>query len=62
MRYCDFEPGEFEETEFEPVRGNLFLHVQGREPLHTNDGAPWDEDPVIGPSGPVIGPDAEPSE
>jgi hypothetical protein len=32
MRYCDGEPGEFADSEFTHVRGNLYLHVEGRRP------------------------------
>jgi len=59
VRYCDGEPGEFEDDEFTYVRGNLYLHVKGRRPLHTNDGAPYEDGGVVGPSGPVIGPDSD---
>jgi hypothetical protein len=63
MRYCDGEPGEFDDDEFEYVRGDLYIHRKGRPPLHTNDGALVDDGPVVGPSyGPVIGPDIEPNE
>jgi len=51
MRYCDLEATEFADDEFTLVRGELYLHVKGRAPLHTNDGAPVD-----GPPGNVDGP------
>ena len=58
-RYCHFEPGRFDVDQFDPVQGELYLHTRGQQPPHTNDGALWGDDPVIGPDsggGPVLGP------
>lgn len=54
MRYCDFEKREFPESEFELVRGQLFLHKGTKPPAHTNDGAPTDRGTLNGPD--VIAP------
>jgi hypothetical protein len=58
-RYCAFEPGRYDEGQFDLVRGDLWLHHGGRLPLHTNDGALVPSDPIHGPDGdggPIVGP------